>query len=898
MASEPVRVYKMHDEDEKKKVHKMHDEDERKKVHKMHDEDEKKKVHKMHDEKVMKMGDGGNGNGMTAPSNVETGIQNTKGSGQNLPENVQKDLGGKMGADLSDVKIHTDTQAHEMSESISAKAFTHGSDIYFKQGNYNPTSNEGKELLAHELVHTQQQKGGLQREIQRKPEIDRYDGVGDMNVELEPGDEITSVGMEDVLTNKSIYADYNLTGTYRQKYTLSFNPNQSSGNYKVWIMSKKRFREFNVNHQKGSSGPHVCITIKDYEKARIIYPVVTFYKQPDETKIGASDLLHDLHLSDDVEILEKLSNGWTKVRRKSETETVDGYIRSAFLIANSQVVKKKTHFLMSSEMDNYYNKVKALLSGIWVSDANVTSALYLMQKLFETNDDLAFTSVSMRLSKEGLLDTLFYNVGDSHVKNQHYILVRLAAFIPVSRLIAIADLVARIQGGEEVIKFGLHEAENFAKDIFTGGDKARKYLRKPTGDNPNPIDKSAVKEWGLSQLKAMIGDKEKFQLQVDNDVTDFLMLKYDQILWFMAESEKDPNGMVNELSGLLDLADAMFDLLFADKPSHPFITGTLLDKVFEAWEKFKTPIPENAINISNASDNFKKQTPIGDLLKKGGLATPTNAPGKVATPAVKTVPIKSPTGKKNVPQGVDEIATLKTTLKEIVIAEAERVHNFLEGKIFPLFKRDPMLLKKVNAMLGKRRIMEASKLSPGVKVDDNSTKTSLEATSTDKMTWLDLARFWFYELGPQKKFTSKEDPLKFKDKAWTTQRLKVHPNMVPISEYARELVKENKLQKHVATIGYGTEAFYQSMGARDTTMMFLGSFYVEITFDKNKKNIQYKAYNESSLVSASRFRRDANAPAGSQENKIGALESKERGTEGDMQIGGTLHCAWMWDEPY
>jgi hypothetical protein len=125
---EHKKVNCMHEEDEGKKVYKMHDEDENKKVHKMHDEDENKKVHKMHDEedkyKVMKKGE--SGDGMIAPAHVETGIQNTKGGGQNLPGNVQKDLGGKMKADLSDVKIHTDNNAHEMSESINAKAFTHG----------------------------------------------------------------------------------------------------------------------------------------------------------------------------------------------------------------------------------------------------------------------------------------------------------------------------------------------------------------------------------------------------------------------------------------------------------------------------------------------------------------------------------------------------------------------------------------------------------------------------------------------------------------------------------------------------------------------------------------------------------------------------------------------------
>jgi peptidoglycan hydrolase-like protein with peptidoglycan-binding domain len=99
---------------------------------------------------------------------LQTTLDSSKGSGTPLDANTQNEIGGKMGADLSDVKIHTDSKANEMSEGINAKAFTHGQDIYFKQGNFDTNSNQGKELLAHELTHTVQQKGGVSRKIQRK----------------------------------------------------------------------------------------------------------------------------------------------------------------------------------------------------------------------------------------------------------------------------------------------------------------------------------------------------------------------------------------------------------------------------------------------------------------------------------------------------------------------------------------------------------------------------------------------------------------------------------------------------------------------------------------------------------------------------------------------------------
>src|SRR5690625_6993220 len=66
-------------------------------------------------------------------------------------------MGSKMGADFSDVTIHTGGEATELNQGLGARAFTVGSDIYFNEGQYNAESAPGKRLLAHELTHTIQQ---------------------------------------------------------------------------------------------------------------------------------------------------------------------------------------------------------------------------------------------------------------------------------------------------------------------------------------------------------------------------------------------------------------------------------------------------------------------------------------------------------------------------------------------------------------------------------------------------------------------------------------------------------------------------------------------------------------------------------------------------------------------
>jgi len=90
---------------------------------------------------------------------VETMIRQTKGGGVPLPEDLRAEMEKEFGADFSRVRIHTGADAIEMTQAMHAHAFTHGYDIYFNEGRFDPASKSGKELLAHELAHVVQQKG-------------------------------------------------------------------------------------------------------------------------------------------------------------------------------------------------------------------------------------------------------------------------------------------------------------------------------------------------------------------------------------------------------------------------------------------------------------------------------------------------------------------------------------------------------------------------------------------------------------------------------------------------------------------------------------------------------------------------------------------------------------------
>jgi hypothetical protein len=90
---------------------------------------------------------------------VEQRILQKKGSGRRLPADIQADMERRFGADFSRVRVHTDSSSAEVSNSLKARAFTHGHDIFFNSGEASFNTREGKKLLAHELTHVVQQTG-------------------------------------------------------------------------------------------------------------------------------------------------------------------------------------------------------------------------------------------------------------------------------------------------------------------------------------------------------------------------------------------------------------------------------------------------------------------------------------------------------------------------------------------------------------------------------------------------------------------------------------------------------------------------------------------------------------------------------------------------------------------
>ncbi|MFO0174162.1 MAG: DUF4157 domain-containing protein, partial [Aphanizomenon sp.] len=110
---------------------------------------------------------------MAATPNLENSIQGARGSGQPLDENIRQPMEKAFGGvDFSQVKVHNDAVSDQLNQSIQARAFTTGQDVFFRGGEYDPGSRGGQELIAHELTHVVQQTGAIQRQLETN-QLDR-----------------------------------------------------------------------------------------------------------------------------------------------------------------------------------------------------------------------------------------------------------------------------------------------------------------------------------------------------------------------------------------------------------------------------------------------------------------------------------------------------------------------------------------------------------------------------------------------------------------------------------------------------------------------------------------------------------------------------------------------------
>src|SRR5258707_8808628 len=76
--------------------------------------------------------------------------------GKPLDPGIRRDMEAQLGYDFGRVRVHSDEGAAAITALIGADAVAVGSEILFADKTYRPETQQGRRLLAHELLHTVQ----------------------------------------------------------------------------------------------------------------------------------------------------------------------------------------------------------------------------------------------------------------------------------------------------------------------------------------------------------------------------------------------------------------------------------------------------------------------------------------------------------------------------------------------------------------------------------------------------------------------------------------------------------------------------------------------------------------------------------------------------------------------
>lgn len=119
--------------------------------------DEEEAIQGKHDDPLQRESEAKIGlEGGAVDSDMSSAINSARGGGTALAEGVRNAAEHTMGSDFSNVRVHQDAQSDVLNRSMTAKAFTTGSDIFLRADQN--SSDTG--LMAHELRHVDQQRSG------------------------------------------------------------------------------------------------------------------------------------------------------------------------------------------------------------------------------------------------------------------------------------------------------------------------------------------------------------------------------------------------------------------------------------------------------------------------------------------------------------------------------------------------------------------------------------------------------------------------------------------------------------------------------------------------------------------------------------------------------------------
>jgi hypothetical protein len=90
---------------------------------------------------------------------LEARVDAARTTGRRLDGAVRAQMESAFGEDFGGVRVHAGGEADSLNRAFSSRAFATGRDVFFRAGEYQPGTSQGRELIAHELAHVVQQGG-------------------------------------------------------------------------------------------------------------------------------------------------------------------------------------------------------------------------------------------------------------------------------------------------------------------------------------------------------------------------------------------------------------------------------------------------------------------------------------------------------------------------------------------------------------------------------------------------------------------------------------------------------------------------------------------------------------------------------------------------------------------
>ena len=170
------------------------------------------------------------------------------GGGRPLSRSERAWIEPRLSRDLSPVRVHDDAAAGAAARGIDARAYTLRNHIAFAPGAYDAGSTEGRRLMAHEVVHTLQQRG-------RRPGVVRRQPARCAALMRRPTPSDMATGN---LVEREIVGHYEARYGKNQKRTL---PDASFGPYRLGTRRFQPKEEFSVDGESrlGTGRPDLAL---------------------------------------------------------------------------------------------------------------------------------------------------------------------------------------------------------------------------------------------------------------------------------------------------------------------------------------------------------------------------------------------------------------------------------------------------------------------------------------------------------------------------------------------------------------------------------------------------------------------------------------------------------------